>query len=843
MRIVFIISVIILFGRFGQVLSQDPYTDPDYYFYWQKGNLFLPANPEHNRSFYDDMIYLDIFFLESNPNIGWACGFNSVILKTENAGIDWQVIDLDRQLINDFQESPFGDNIGQFETIQFLNENVGYVSGPVDANSIRGCIYKSVDGGDSWFNITPNQIYNNTHSVWGFHFWDERKGVLLAQADIAFEGTCGDNIIFTTTDGGNSWAAYSYVARNVKFSDPLFISDDEVLLLGSSRIYSISFEQTHSVGGGVSPFANTTDGTGLSSFDWHEEIDVIGNTILLPGAEGCNGNDGQGFIRVSHDNGRTWQQSITPGPNYGSFLITEDIGWIAGQVNGAYYTIDGGDNWNPVDCGLDDPNAGDDIFFTDPTTGYLAANGVYKLLYGEKTTTYNDTIFVEGCAGETFLIGEESVMGDFIWNTGARTKTITVDKPGTYTLTSTYNNIPSQNNPLCRASEEWSWVVTAFDPPLNTLAISPDQTYHCEGDTVVVEFSGEGQFERWVDNNSQVISRELTESGNYIAESSDINGCFYYDTLSITFHPLPEVNLSALTSLDFCVGFEGVIEATPGYASYNWLKDGQPWNNANGNIATVTESGFYRVFTETEFGCGSLSDSLVVNVRQDSNRVILSRGEEFPYFGMIESQATQCVEYVLKNNGTVPYTIEEIYFIRNVEFTFPSSQLPVTLPVNDSLIITACYSPYALHDSTDRDTFFISDQCEPHSIIAVGDPLIYGLADTTECLSELVLRGINETDLILYERILSIYPNPADSYIRLESILRSERPLEAANRFILYDSNGQFLSFLEPRVIEAEQYGGYYYTTIEFDLEKIATGMYYIADIFGEAGSVFTIQR
>lgn len=830
--------LLIYITAFIGLSAQDPYTDPDYEFYWQKGILEIPDSTL-SYNFYDNTIYLDIFFADQDPNIGWACGYNSLILKTTDAGVNWKVIDLNERVKTDIQA--FGSvRPAQFETIQFLNLDVGYVSGPIIQGSIRqeGIIYKSTDGGETWSEITPPGIKNNNgYSLWGFHFWDENRGVLLGQAPM-FNNDCGNNIIYTTIDGGDTWNSRPLVYNSIKFSDPLFLDRNRLFFVGSSTIYEGDFDAIHFNRQEPNLFARTAN-----SEDWQEEISIAGDVILLPGTSGCDGQDGLGSIRISTDWGENWELTPTQGTNYGSFMIDEQIGWIAGQVNGAYYTIDAGKTWNVVECGIDNPKDGDDIFFTDRTTGYLAANGVYKLRYAKMEERVQDTIVIDTCYGTSVTIGNINARGVTQWNTGQTSKTITVDEPGIYILNSQYTKTPSPQDPLCEGNDKWVYILQNGERPENNFTAIPDVSDYCVGDTVTIEFTGEAPFVRWLDDSSLDSIRSVTVSGDYIAESIDSEGCLFYDTLSITFRPLPEVDLTALTDLDVCVGYDAFIEATPGYDNYIWKLDGEDWSLAEGNVATITESGYYSVFVENEYSCGILSDSLYANVRLDSNRVILTQGDKFPYFGMVEDGEISCVEYYIKNNGTVPYTINDLYFLRNVEFTFPSSQLPVTLPVGDSIAITACYSPFAVHDSTDRDTLFIADQCEPHFIIAEGDPLIYGTVAETECDITLLMRQAESGTIRLFERILNLYPNPADEKIRLESILRNERELTQRGRFQIFDVNGQLVDVPVAVVIEATEIGGYYYSTVEIDVSGIANGVYYVRDLYGEIGNTFTIQR
>lgn len=63
--------------------------------------------------------YLDVFFLPSNPQYGWACGFNGFVVRTTNGGQSWQAV------------VPFNGRAGgHLESVHFVDQFNGYVSGP-----------------------------------------------------------------------------------------------------------------------------------------------------------------------------------------------------------------------------------------------------------------------------------------------------------------------------------------------------------------------------------------------------------------------------------------------------------------------------------------------------------------------------------------------------------------------------------------------------------------------------------------------------------------------------------------------------------------------------------------
>lgn len=91
----------------------------------------------------------------------------------------------------------------QLESIIFVNEMVGYCSGTKQRSLNRGGVYKSIDGGVTWNEITP--IIRDINGsiiragVWGCNFIDELNGCVVGGGCLAER-----QLFFRTNDGGAS---------------------------------------------------------------------------------------------------------------------------------------------------------------------------------------------------------------------------------------------------------------------------------------------------------------------------------------------------------------------------------------------------------------------------------------------------------------------------------------------------------------------------------------------------------------------------------------------------------------------------------------------------------------
>ena len=129
-------------------------------------------------------------------NIGYTCGWNGRIYKTEDAGDNWNLL-------------PSGSS-QVFRRMCFVDENLGFAACGTDHASTNK-IYKTVNG-NSW-NLIKN--FGGSFIIGGMCFFDENTGVVA--------GTNGSKaVIKRTTDGGSNWEDvlednYSFVLECLDF--------------------------------------------------------------------------------------------------------------------------------------------------------------------------------------------------------------------------------------------------------------------------------------------------------------------------------------------------------------------------------------------------------------------------------------------------------------------------------------------------------------------------------------------------------------------------------------------------------------------------------------------------
>ncbi|MFW5701795.1 MAG: WD40/YVTN/BNR-like repeat-containing protein, partial [Bacteroidota bacterium] len=402
----------------------------------------IPARAQWKEIFsypsqFHGITFLDIYFLESDPNYGWICGFQGTVLYTTDAGQNW----LGTRI----------PTVNQLESIYFPTPNIGYTSG-------EGQIHKSTDGGRTWRDITPTMAY--TSGLWGNFFLDENVGMVIG-------GGCGSQqMFFRTTDGGATWDYFSESVLESGLCDVVLYDENGMGYASSSGL----IWQTDD--GGRTWRVMSVSG----QRDWQEEIAHKGNTFLVPYSTSCTGGGGSGGARMSLDPGANWIDVNFGYAMFGAFLLDERRGWVVGWNATAAYTNDGGKTWENRNCGLGSRNM-DDIWFVNDSIGWVVGEGVFKTmqintLLPEIAATANSI-----CEGDSVVLTTSREYISYRWSTGETTRSITVTEPGRYFV--------FVRNDSCAQGESAPIFVDVAPAPELTLELSETEP-PCQGDTIYI---------------------------------------------------------------------------------------------------------------------------------------------------------------------------------------------------------------------------------------------------------------------------------------------------------------------------------------------------------------------
>lgn len=233
----------------------------------------------------------------------------------------------------------------------------------------------------------------------------------------------------------------------------------------------------------------------------------------------------------------------------------------------------------------------------------VLTGGKYKLTANFKGCVVSDSIVVSYlalppltlgndtaiCAGDSLLLSGPNSPGlRYQWQDGSTNDSYLAKTSGTYWLKATGSNGCSSSDTLQISSI-----------PLPSFSLG-DDTALCTGQLLSYHYDVPGVSYDWNDG---------TTGGNYSIRQAGLywlnaekNGCFFRDSIAVSYKPLPNVNLGPDTLL--CVGDTKLLTVSMPYTSVNWS------NGATGDYLLVDQPGLYTVTVSLQ-GC-SVTDSIAI---------------------------------------------------------------------------------------------------------------------------------------------------------------------------------------------------------------------------------------
>ncbi len=734
---------------------------------------------------YDNAYYLEVFFLPSNPNYGWVCGKNGVVIRTTDAGANWDVAVI-----------PFAY---QLEGIYFANEKVGYTSGLVSGMAGNGGIFKTTDGGKTWSNVTPPGFVD----LWGCYFWDANNGLVIG-------GGCDDQQQFyKTTDGGKNWSVFTLSFYNSGLSDLII---DKFTGIGYASGSGAIFKTTDY--GATWDFFSKSGGN-----DWQEDLWINGNTILVPYSTDCTGDGGIGGARISTDFGATWKQTNLGASMFGAFLQSPERGWVVGWSRSCYYTSDAGKTWEDRNCGITPGANLDDIWFVNDSLGFVVGEGVYKYIgYDVSQPVIQANAQLPACSGDTVILSVNHSYDNYKWSTGETTPSIKVAKSGTYTVFASHNE--------CDSATSAPFVVTFYPKSELTLQIS-DTTKLCVGDSAVINVKQNFKDYLW-STGEKTQSIYVTNSGTYSIVVTDSNGCVLKDSIKLSFAPNPKAEIDMQGHNNFCIGDTVVLSSRYDAITYKWFKDSDTNSFSENKSISITQSGKYRLFVLNEFGCWDISQPIDITVRLDSNALTFSVIDNQLY-SLDSTTFPQiiCKKIRITNISWKPQIIDNVVLLRNLSFSIPQSQLPITIAPGSYYDLEICYSPQNM--GIERDTLVLNDICNPHilPLVAVGEQNNYNSNSKCDVPLEFSTQDIISLGKIYFGEP---YPNPTTQVISVPiSMFYQSDQRPNLNIYITNTLGNLIINPTYKIILQANQNNLVLEkSNAEFDLSNLPSGLYFL---------------
>ncbi len=723
---------------------------------WKEATIPAPFNASY---------YLDIYFLPGNPNLGWACSITGDIVRTTDGGTTWR-----------------GTTIpGAFlEYIQFLTPQIGYTSG-------QAGVFRSVNGGASWYDITP--FDPNNEKGWGSFWINQNEGLY-------FVGGCATGLqaFYRTTDAGSSWSVSYGSEPQSGLSDGIVFNNGSGYAVSSGVLW-----RTSDFGRSWSYYSST------GAKVWNEELAINGNSFLIPSSgNNCDGNSrGIGSMRFSTDGGRTWNEYQTGTNMFGSFLVDERRGWGVGDSRTVIYTSDYGTSWTLRNCGI--RGNIDDIFFINDTLGWAAGEGIYRSNFNAPIKKVaidpkEDSLAI--CRGDSVFVTADGTFGSYQWNDGVNAQGRFLTKPGRYIVSVT-------DGETCIESSDTMTVVlkSAFEP-----SITASAREICEGDSASLFVAG--PITTWLWSTGEKTSTvSVSQSGMYTCTTLDSNGCLRTTQTTITVHPRPVPVIQTNRSLTICLDDVLTLSAQDGFRSYEW---------STGEISqsiTTAKGGSYAVTVTDNQGCVGTSDSVRVTALDTRNKadVQFSASDGGVIVVQDHDVGMLACRIIKIRNLSIdePLLISKPFLVGNVYFSIPQSQLPITIAPGDFGELQICAS--AIDSGLVFDTLGLPDTCSTSKVIvrSRGLPILFnGTSRCNVSVDALVYRAGSSW------RLSAPFPVPASTTLTITATLINGR--DGAFTASLLDVTGRIVaSSTDLRIIIGEISPGPYVMVVEADGEPV----------------------
>ncbi len=198
------------------------------------------------------------------------------------------------------------------------------------------------------------------------------------------------------------------------------------------------------------------------------------------------------------------------------------------------------------------------------------------------------------CSGEALHLTAGSGFSTYLWNTGATSESVDVNKTGTFW-------VDAVDGHHCRASDTISILSILPKMPVNL----GNDTLLCEGQNVLLNAGPGFVSYQWnTGETSQTIY--ASAQGIYFVAAKNSNNCISTDTFSIIkVNAVPTINLDKDSSL--CAGASRVLDAGPG-TSYLW-QDG-----STGRTYTTSGPGQYWVTVTNSNNCTNSDTTAIKSI-------------------------------------------------------------------------------------------------------------------------------------------------------------------------------------------------------------------------------------
>jgi len=248
------------------------------------------------------------------------------------------------------------------------------------------------------------------------------------------------------------------------------------------------------------------------------------------------------------------------------------------------------------------------------------------------------------CKVDTITLNAGDGFKNYKWNNGSENQTLNVNTSGEYHVTVTDENNCSNSDTI---------KITVHQLPLVDLG---RDTAFCEGNNIILD-AGDNFIEYSWNNGSRNQTLIVNQSGKYYVVVKDENTCSNSDTIKITVHQLPLVDLGRDTTI--CINDEITLNAGSNYSVYQWNNDSTNQTyTINGSFVGIGEHK-YSVTVTDKNNCSN-SDTITIIVKNMIGSI--EKTSESPVIKLYPNPTNSIIniDFVSKNQTKISLSIVNI---------------------------------------------------------------------------------------------------------------------------------------------------------------------------------------
>lgn len=221
---------------------------------------------------------------------------------------------------------------------------------------------------------------------------------------------------------------------------------------------------------------------------------------------------------------------------------------------------------------------------------------------------------VKGCQGSDIVLTASGTANRYYWSTGDTTRTIRIQKAGTYSV-----GLADATGCLANSAPTTVVLTDPPSPPSISIGGTANPIAICQDRTVLLYGSSFGQPRYEWSNGTVGNPLTVTQSGTYKCVAISAEGCRSNSLDSVIINILPRNSpppplISVIGDTSFCTNARATLSGPNGYVDYRWTGTNSFFAYDQSIVVTPQYTTNYQLIVADSVGCQSLPSSKTIQV-------------------------------------------------------------------------------------------------------------------------------------------------------------------------------------------------------------------------------------